>query len=533
MPDRTGIDKRKLGVGGITVEQDAKDLGGATRSQNVVYVVPHDWASISFFLAPLIERVDETAPHVQLLVLTADAESAAAIAGAAVRLATTKKIGIVAATALARATRLLRLLPSQVIIGTPATVLELVRGSTLKLATVKAIAFAWADAILVDPHADETIATLMADIPKEAARTIAAAELTPAVDSLVERYARRARKVSASATTDTTPLSLEYFTASESGRLIALRRILDAVDPENAAVFVREDDAGKAVSDLLRSLGYSGADAPVRVSRGGGSPNTVILFDLPASREELAGAMGSSAKRTIAFIQPRQLSSLRALAAGGRVRPITLPDAAIKTRSRDEMMRTELRTTLERGVIGRTLLAIEPLLEEFDGVEIAAAAMELLEQERARAHAPEAQASPAPRDGMVRLFLSVGARDGLRTGDVLSSIGTEAGIPGTEVGKIEIRDSHTIIEVSPASAPVIVEKLTGKTISGRRAIVRPDQDAGERPSSGTRGAKRESSSRPPSRGSFSGERRPPRDGPPRGRPSTTGRPRPRPGGDGS
>jgi ATP-dependent RNA helicase DeaD len=516
------------------VEQGAQDIGGASRSQNVVYVVPHDWASISFFLAPLIERIDEGAPHVQLLVLTADAESAAAIAGAAVRLATTKKIGIVAATALARATRLLRLLPSQVIIGTPATVLELVRGSTLKLGTVKAIAFAWADAILTDPRADEAIATLMADIPKESARTIAAAELTPAVESLVERYARRARKVSASASTDTTPLSLEYFTASESGRLIALRRILDAIDPDNAVVFVREDDAAKAVADLLRSLGYSGPDALVRLSRGGGSPTTVILFDLPASREELSEAMGAAAKRTIAFIQPRQLTSLRALAGGGRVRPITLPDAAIQTRSRDEMMRAELRTTLEKGVIGRTLLAIEPLLEEFDGVEIAAAAMELLEQERAKVRStPDAATSPAPRDGMVRLFLSVGARDGLRTGDVLSSIGTGAGIPGSEVGKIEIRDSHTIIEVTPAAAPVIVDKLTGKTISGRRAVVRPDQDAGERPAS-PRGARRDSAARPSSaRGSFSGERRPPRDGPPRGRPSTTGRPRPRTGGDGS
>ncbi len=520
------------------MEQDAKDLGGVSRSQNVVYVVPHDWASISFFLAPLLERVDETAAQLQLLVLTADAESAAAVAGAAVRLATTKKIGIVAATALARATRLIRLLPSQVIIGTPVTVAELVRGSTLKLETVKAIAFAWADAILVDPTADEMIGSLMADIPKDAARSIAAAEMTPAVESLIGRYARRARRVSAASSTDTTPMSLEYFTASESGRLIALRRILDAIDPENAVIFVRDEGATKAVSDLLRSLGYSGLDAPVRVSRGGGTPDTVILYDLPASREELAEAMGATAKRTIALIQPRQLSSLRALAAGGRVRPITLPDAGLRTRSRDELIRAELRTTLERGAIGRTLLAIEPLLEEYDGVEIAAAAMELLEQERAKARAAPDTPATAPRDGMVRLFLNVGARDGLRTGDVLASIGNDAGVPGSEVGKIEIRDSHTIIEVAGGSAAVIVERLTGKTVSGRRAIVRPDQDAGDRPSTVAREVKRDGGVRPATRSGFGGDRRPPRDGPPRGRPAGPGRDLPRPtrprtGGEGS
>src|SRR5260370_13661871 len=93
----------------------------------------------------------------------------------------------------------------------------------------------------------------MGDIPKDAARGIAAAEMTPAVESLIERYARRARRVSAASSTDTTPMSLEYFTASESGRLIALRRILDAIDPENAVIFVRDEGATKARSHLLPS----------------------------------------------------------------------------------------------------------------------------------------------------------------------------------------------------------------------------------------------------------------------------------------
>jgi ATP-dependent RNA helicase DeaD len=401
-----------------------------------------------------------------------------------------------------------------------------VRGSSLKLEGVKAIAFAWADAILADRTAEETIAALAADIPKDAARTIAATELTPAVESLIERYARRARRVNASSTADTTPIAIEYFTSSESGRPIALRRILDALNPENAVVFVREEDAQRSVSDLLRSLGYSGPDAPVRVSRGGGAPNTVILYDLPASREELTEAMGASSKRVIALSQPRQLSSLRALASGGRVRPITLPDVSQSARTRDEIIRSELRVALERGLIGRTVMAIEPLLEDYDAVEIAAAAMELLEKERAKPRTSGEHAEGAPRDGMVRLFLSVGARDGLRTGEVLATIGNDAGVPGSEVGKIDIRDSHTIVEVAPASAPKIIEKLSGKTMAGRRLVVRPDQDAGERPSTGSRGresgARRESGSRPAARGG-------PRNTFTGGRPTRNDSPRPRPG----
>jgi len=492
------------------VEQDAKDLGGATRSQHVVYVVPHDWASISFFLAPVIERIDESIPGPQALVLTADADAAAAVAGAAVKLAAGRPIGIVAATSTARAARLLKLVPSHLVVATPSTIVELVQGSALKLESIRAVVLAWADAILEQPGAEEAIATIAADLPKDASRAIATTETTAAVEALVERYARRARRVNAGATADTTPIPIEYAVSSESGRLSTLRRILDTVNPVNAAVFVREDDARRAAEDFLRSLGYSGPDAPIRLTHGGGSPDTVVLFDLPASREELTEAMGAKAKRVIALIQPRQLSSLRSLAGGGRVRPLSLPDAVHRTRSRDELIRAELRAILGRGAVGRTTLAIEPLLDEYDAVEIAAAAMELLEAERAKPQPVAERSEPAADTGMTRLFLSVGARDGLRTGEVVATIGNDAGVPSSQVGKIDIRDSHTIVEVASSAAATVIEKLTGRPMAGRRVVARLDQETG--------GAPRGRDSRPR------------REGPPRSRDGGRDRPRPRAGG---
>lgn len=540
---------------------ETRELGGVTRSQNVVYVVPHDWASIAYFLGPLVERVDEAVKDVQLIVLAADSESAAAIAAGAVRLIGGRPIGILAATSLARSKRLLKLLPPQIVVGTPSTLLDLVKGSLLKLTGVRAVAFAWADDLLSEAGVEETMGTLLAELPKDAARTIATTEMTPAVEGLVERHARRARRVTSSATTDTTPLSIEYITTAESARPVALRRMLDALDLDNASIFVRNEDARDAVASLLRSLGYHGESAPVRISHGGGSPATVILYDLPASREELSEAIGASAKRVIAMVQPRQLTSLRVLAGGGRVRSIVLPDVGARVRGRDEILRAQLRAVLERGV-GRTVLAIEPLLEEFDGVEIAAAALELLETERA---APRAsQASPveaAPSGGMTRLFLSVGSRDGLRTGEVVATIGNDAGVASSEIGKIDIRESHTIVEVGTSSFQQVIDRLSGRTMAGRRLTVRQDQDAGERPAAGPRSrersagfaGKREGAPRrdgPPSRGGprgaggfgggrpargegFSGgERRPPRgDGPPRSRPAADRPRRPRPGAD--
>lgn len=456
------------------MEEQDKVPGAVTRSQNVVYVVSHDWASISYFLAPLIERVDDKAAEVQVLVLAADAEAAASISGAAVKMAGERDIGIIAATSTARSARLLKTLPAHVVIGDPTTILELVRGSSLRLSTIRSVAFAWADAMLAEAGASDAIATLLADIPKEATRTIATTEVTPAVEDLIERYARRARRVTSAPTGDTTPIAVEYVTTAESARSVTLRRLLDALDLDSASVFIRNESASQEVGTLLRSLGYFGERSPVRISRGGGSPATVILYDLPASREELTEAMGASARRVIAMIQPRQLSSLRALAGGGRVRPLALPDSGARLRNRDAAVRAELQTVLDRGTITRTLFAIEPLLEEYDAVDIAAAALELLEQERAKPRLVEAR-SEGPSEGFARLFVSVGNRDGVRVGEIVATIGNDAGVPSTQIGKIDIRDTHTIVEVAPAVADQVVEKLSGKSISGRRVIVRPDQ----------------------------------------------------------
>ena len=65
-------------------------------------------------------------------------------------------------------------------------------------------------------------------------------------------------------------------------------------------------------------------------------------------------------------------------------------------------MRRELSHALDAGIATREVLALEPLLELYDGIEIAAAALRLLDRERAlrqvaQAEARQAQAAP-PRE---------------------------------------------------------------------------------------------------------------------------------------
>ena len=63
----------------------------------------------------------------------------------------------------------------------------------------------------------------------------------------------------------------------------------------------------------------------------------------------------------------------------------------------------------------------------------------------------------------------------------MGAIANQAGLTAGDVGKIDIRESHSIVEVAAGKADTVIERVTGTTIRGRRALVRRDE---ERPARG-------------------------------------------------
>ncbi|HET9010442.1 MAG TPA: DbpA RNA binding domain-containing protein [Gemmatimonadaceae bacterium] len=492
-----------------------------TRGQNAVHLMPLDWSAAERVVATLVDRIDVARVETQLLVVTADAESAAAAAEAIVHAAGGRAVRVIAATSSPRAARLLKGSPAHVVAGAPAELAALLQGSALKPESVRGVVFAWLDPIL--GTADATpLETLLGELPKEGARVVLAAELTPALEALIERYARRARRaVEPAADAAMAPLNAEYVATAGTARAVTLRRLLDALDLPRAVLYARSETIRADAQRVARSLGYP-ADA-VRVSAEGDEPSgdPLVLVELPTSREELRALVGTSGRRIYAVVQLSQLPSLRGLLGGGTVAPVALLDAAERARGKDAAMRSSLRDVLASGDVRREVLALEPLLAEFDGIEIAAAALRILEQQRPARPAAAAAAQSQP---MQRLFVNLGEKDGIRAQEIITAITTEAGIPGSQVGKVEVRDTHSLVEVAASVAELVAGKITGSVVRGRRVQARLDTPREDRPAR----------SAPPVRGdrparSFSdrGDRgeRPPRSGPPRGdRPERGDRP---------
>ena len=92
-------------------------------------------------------------------------------------------------------------------------------------------------------------------------------------------------------------------------------------------------------------------------------------------------------------------------------------------------MRSELRERITGGLPIGVLTTLEPLLEEFDPVEVAAAALMNMWQKRKD---PEAAT-------WTRIRADIGKRDGIRAGDLVGALANAVGIQPADVGRIDLR----------------------------------------------------------------------------------------------
>jgi ATP-dependent RNA helicase DeaD len=376
-----------------------------------------------------------------------------------------------------------------VLVATPDDVLALVRESLAKLQTVRTVVFAWAEDLLA--FEDAPLATVIAELPKDAARILITARLTPEVESFAERYVRRIARAPA-ATAEPARIPVSYVTVAEPARPSALRRVLDTIDPESATIYTKTEEGARVARAELAGMGSAATGVAVITEATPIESALLIMYELPKSAAELRALASGSVQQVVALVRGREMPLLRSFTAS-TPRPLALGGPAERARAREAASREALRAVLADGVPSRELLALEPLLEEYDGVEIAAAALRLLDRARESRSAAPVPAAPSiapptvggasalaaapttPR-GPVRVFINAGSRDGATARDFVGAIANVAGIPTDRIGKVEVRDSHALVELQGADAELVVAKLAGATIRGRRIAPRLDRD---------------------------------------------------------
>ena len=384
----------------------------ASRSQNVVHFLPRTTDALMRVITPGLERIDVSQPSLQLIVVTPDSETAVAVGDVISKFTGLQGIEMLPVTSANRAARMLADRPVHAVAGAAIELQSLIQRSAIKLDGLRTIVLAWVDDDLAtNPPALAALESLFGELPKEATRVMIARRATPEVEKLIDSHLRTARRmtppeadVSASPQIAPASPSVHFVSVSSASRPAALRRLLDELDPPSATIVVRDAASEADAVQTVRNLGYRRTDDPVKVARYEAIPasHTVILYDSPVMPSEIAAASAVGPVQIVALATPRDMVSLHELSDS--LVPLTLEGPGAAARSRDAVLREELATVLTQGVATREMVALEPLLDRYDGIEIAAAAIRLLDVERTRN-------TSAPKQGL-RLVASHNAPPG-------------------------------------------------------------------------------------------------------------------------
>ncbi|WP_419858018.1 DbpA RNA binding domain-containing protein [Candidatus Palauibacter irciniicola] len=407
-----------------------------------------------------------------------------------------------------------------ILVGPPAVLLEGVRRGDIPAAALCTLVLD--DVRALEPARAAVEAVVQAS--GDGARRIATTHARDAgFDELIERWLPRARRwpnelfaeprAGESEAGGATGIAIAVASrATREGRLARLAELLRDLTRADAAAAVSVETAPDAVADVSTALSLAGlrvagseeagadeadSGAAVRVGAWGEVDPAAhaVAFELPPTPEPLARA-AAPAERCYAIVDSlheRQLE-LTALRAGLRVAPLAesadpaLMDdvAAFRARVADALGQQDLAA-------GALLLA--PLIQEHGAARVAAALAGLLRaadrpaagaREAAPGDAPSGDTAAAPPDRSARratrptwtkVFVGVGKRDGAGPGDLVGAITGETSVAGGQIGRIDIRQNFTLVDIDSLAADAVVRGLDGSRIKGRQVVARLDRGA--------------------------------------------------------
>ena len=427
-----------------------------------------------------------------------------------------------------------------IVVATPGRAIDLLARGALSLDKVETVVLDEADEML-DMGFAEDIEAILESTPSERQTVLFSATMPPRINAIASRHLRDPERIQlspeSSAPGGTARVRQNAYVVARAHKPAALGRVLDIEAPGAALVFCRTRDEVDHLTETLNGRGYraealhGGMNQETRDRVMGRLRNGtaellvatdvaargldveqlthVVNYDVPPSPDTYVhriGRVGRAGREGVAITlaEPREHRMLKTIerVTKQKISIEQLPTVADLRARRLELTRAALRESLLEDDLERYRTVVEPLIEEFDVVEVALAAVKLaheaggaaaddqdipepvVRQDEARGGrgpGPKgARSGPPqrgrPRDGnKTRLFVGLGRAAGVRPQDLVGAIANESRVSGKEIGAIEISDRFSLVEVPSAAAEEVIRALRATTIKGRKATVRRER----------------------------------------------------------
>lgn len=467
------------------------------------------------FGLPAIEKTDISEKAIQVLILCPTRELAIQAAEEFKKFGKYKKglraVPIYGGQPIERQIKSLRQ-GVQIVIGTPGRVMDHMRRKTLDFSAVRIVVLDEADEML-NMGFREDIVTILKDVPENRQTILFSATMSPEIMAITREYLKEPVTIKVNHKQLTVPGTEQYYFEVPSARkLEALTRLIDYYNPRLSLVFCntkrRVDELvnelqlrGYLAEGLHGDLGQTARDRVMSMFRNGridilaatdvaargidvDDIEVVFNYDIPQDEEYYVHRIGRTGRagrigKAFTFVSGRrELYALKDIQryANTKVYPKAIPSLNEIEENKTMRFMDRVKEVMAEGESNRYLPIVEQLMDEdYSSLDIAAAALFIAMTAEKETHDLEEYGyeDTGAEEGMVRLFINIGKKDKVQVRDVVGAIAGETGIQGKVIGKIDMYDKFTFVEVPVENQKEVLAAMKLAQIKGKRINIEP------------------------------------------------------------
>jgi ATP-dependent RNA helicase DeaD len=468
------------------------------------------------FAIPILEAVKARSRRTQAIVLCPTRELAIQVSEEIKRVARYRRdVTILPVYGGQPIERQLRVLQTgvHIVIGTPGRTIDHINRGTLKLDNVRVVVLDEADEML-NMGFMEDVEKILDQVPPERQTLLFSATMPPPILKLAGRYMKDPELVKVVHKELTVPMVDQvYSEVSERVKPEALSRLIDMYGFRLSLVFCNTKRKVDEVVMELQARGYLAeglhgdmtqaqrdramdkfrknavevlvaTDVAARGLDVGGI-EAVFNYDLPQDDEYYVHRIGRTARagktgKAFTFVVGREIYKLRGIEtyAHTKIKRQGLPSLAEVEENRSVTIIEKVKERITEGNLDRYAALIERLVEEdYATLDVAAALLKMALGQEGK-EIDDLAPPEKGRDGKIsgpltRLYFNVGKKHNVAAKDIVGAVAGETGLPGKLIGKIDIREKFSIIEIPSEYAHDVMTMMKNRYIKGNKIIVEP------------------------------------------------------------
>ncbi len=458
------------------------------------------------FGAPILSNMGPKGGSVQTLILAPTRELAIQVSEELAKLCTYEKYKILAIYGGQSFDRQLSALKRgvDIVVGTPGRILDHINRRTLKLQNVKFLVLDEADEML-NMGFIEDIESILSNLSEERQTLLFSATMPRQIKNLAKNYMKKdTEHISiAKKTMTVSKIHQSYFLVNQSNKFDSLCRILDVDNPNSAIMFCKTKKGVDELVDALHSKGYSveGMHGDMKQSqrmntlakfkngslhflvatdvaaRGIDVENVthVINYDLPQDIESYVhriGRTGRANREGIAynFATRKEVSFIRQIEnhTKGKIVKREIPTLADIFSAKSGSLLENIANVLQEDAYATFMPMAKELINEYGAEDVAASLLKLMFDKELNCNYTE---DTTEVEDTTRLFLSVGKLDRARAKDIIEFLDNTAGVKGKEIGRIDILDKFSFVDVPANLVETILDNSKGKMFGKRKVNI--------------------------------------------------------------